>query len=425
MRTTSRPAAQAIDVDRAALARVAQRLRPLRVATFLQGIAPWVPVEKLFMRELGFSPAMVAVMATAYAAVVPLMEIPSGILADRWSRRGVLVLAGAAASASVIVGALSHSVAAYIASAMILGVYFAMQSGTADAIVYDTIMEEVGDSGSFERSFGRLHMLNSVALVASALAGGLIASLASARTAYLVTIPVSVLAVVVLLRLREPRLHRAREATGLRAHLATTVREVTRRATLLPVITALALGSMVLQLLFEFGPLWLVSLGASAVVFGPFTAGMTASLGVGGLLAARLRLDRPARAAAVAVAMALCGLALATSHRLPVVAVAQVVLALLLVAAGIHLTRLMHDALPSSVRTGVASGVSTLSWLAFLPCALLFGLVSRQFGVPATGWIITALAALCGLSLIRINQRSRVRHSAAPAPGCVALTPAA
>ena len=391
--------------------RVARRLRPLRVATFLQGIAPWVPVEKLFMRELGFTPATVAVMAAAYAAVVPVLEIPSGILADRWSRRGVLILAGTAASLSVVVGALSHGVPAYIASAMILGGYFAMQSGTADAIVYDTLLEELGDSAGFERHFGRLHLVNSVALVGSALAGGVVAALASPRVAYLITIPASLLSVAVLLRLREPKLHQAREASGIRAHLATTARQITRQAGLLPIVVALALGSMTLQMLFEFGPLWLIALGAPAILFGPFTAGMTGALGVGGLVAGRLRLDRAGRAGVVAAAGPCCGLVLALSQHVFVVSVAQILLALLLVATGIHLTRLLHDAVPSAMRTGVASGVSTLSWLAFLPGALLFGLVSRHFGVAAAGLVVTGCTALSGTMLVHLGRRVPV-----PAP---------
>src|SRR5437764_10735964 len=85
----------------------ASRLRPLTLAIFVSGIAPWVPVEKVFMTQLGFTPSLVATMAAAYAAIVPLLEVPSGILADRWSRRGVLMLAGGAGLLSVLVGAIS------------------------------------------------------------------------------------------------------------------------------------------------------------------------------------------------------------------------------------------------------------------------------------------------------------------------------
>jgi HSP20 family protein len=68
--------------------------------------------------------------------------------------------------------------------------------------------------------------------------------------------------------------------------------------------------------------------------------------------------------------MLLAGLALTTATSSVVVMIAQIVLALLLVAAGIHVTHLLHDAVPSTVRAGVASGVGAMSWIVFLPFAL-------------------------------------------------------
>jgi hypothetical protein len=64
----------AVTTPRAALER---RLRPVYVAAFLQNVALWVPIEKLFMTDIGFDNGSVAVMAAAYAAVVPLLEVPS------------------------------------------------------------------------------------------------------------------------------------------------------------------------------------------------------------------------------------------------------------------------------------------------------------------------------------------------------------
>ena len=133
---------------------VHRRLAPLTAASFFGGIALWVPVEKLFLAEIGFTPQTIGVMAAAYAAVVPLLEIPSGILADRWSRRGVLLIGNAGMVLSVLVGGLSTNVATYVVAALLLGVYFAMQSGTFDAIVYDTVLEETGDSDRFEAIVG-------------------------------------------------------------------------------------------------------------------------------------------------------------------------------------------------------------------------------------------------------------------------------
>ena len=111
------------------LVRSARRLLPLQVGVALQGLILWVPIEKLFMTQIGFDAASVGAMAAAYAAVVPLLEVPSGILADRWSRSRVMILGCLALMVSSLIGGLSHNVLGYVIAAMILGVYFAFSSG--------------------------------------------------------------------------------------------------------------------------------------------------------------------------------------------------------------------------------------------------------------------------------------------------------
>src|SRR5262249_35101242 len=206
---------------------LARRLLPLQVAVGLQGMILWVPVEKLFMTQIGFDAASVGIMAAAYAAVVPLLEVPSGILADRWSRNWVMVCATIALIASSLLGGLSTNVAMYVVAAMILGVYFALNSGTVDSIVYDVVLEETGSSDAYETWIGRVRMVESAAFVASALAGGVLAGWTSARLTYFVSVPIIAVAIVAFLRFNEPRLHRAADPVALRAHVALTFRTMT------------------------------------------------------------------------------------------------------------------------------------------------------------------------------------------------------
>ena len=93
---------------------------------------------------------------------------------------------------------------------------------------------------------------------------------------------------------------------------------------------------------------------------------------------------------------------LTTSHSTVTVIAAQVVLALLVVAISTVLTRELHDVVPSSIRAGVSSGVGTMSWMAFVPFALGFGLLSRHVGVLAAGWLLVAVAVAAGVSLLRL-----------------------
>jgi predicted MFS family arabinose efflux permease len=394
----------------------------------------WTPVEKLFLNEIGFDAAAVGLMAAAYAALVPLVELPSGLLADRWSRRGVLVIADLALFASVLIGGLSQNVPTYIAGAMVLGIYFAMYSGTLDSMVYDTVLTEAGDSEPFERMIGRARAVESAALVASSLAGGVLAGLLSARTTYFLSLPFALLSILALLRFAEPTLHRTSErpSTGpgrmsVRSQISITYRMIAGRGRLLPVVALAVLTALISQTLFEFGPLWLVAFSAAPALYGPFWAGLVASLGLGGLLAGRLPMERPLVQGALTGTMALASVALTLTGNLMVVAVAQVTLVLLAVALSIHVTRVLHDAVPSSVRAGVASGVGAFSWIAFLPFALAFGVVIRDWGLDRAGWLVTGTVLLVGLALVadRLSRGRRVSRTAIGGPGNGGVVPAA
>ncbi|KAA1423763.1 MFS transporter [Mumia zhuanghuii] len=389
-----------------------RRLRPLHLAVALQGTLLWVPIEKLFMVDIGFTAASIGLMAAAYAAVVPLLEIPSGVLADRWSRRGVLVVAAVALLLCSLLGGLSNGVVGYVVSALFLGVYFAMYSGTVDSMVYDTVLEETGAGEGFERRIGRLRLVESLAYVASAVAGGVLAGATSPRVTYFATVPFAALSVVALLRFREPRLHRSEAPKPLREHVAVTLRTVTRHPDVRLLVVVGALGGAVVQLLFEFGPLWLVALSVSAFLYGPYWAAMTATLGLGGLLAGRLALARVRMVLAVTAVMLGAALVLVQGDAVPQVVAAQVLLVMALVVVGIHLSQRLHDAVPSAVRAGVASGVGTATWLTFLPSALVFGWVAEAHGPSVAGWLVVGLLVAIGAGMCWIAVREPRSHRA-------------
>jgi MFS family permease len=384
-----------------------RRLVPLQVAVGLQGIILWVPVEKLFMTQIGFTPRSVAIMAAAYAAVVPLLEVPSGILADRWSRNRIMVCASIALLASSLLGGLSTNVPTYIGSAMILGVYFALNSGTIDSIVYDVVLEETGSSEQYETWIGRIRMVESGAFVASALAGGLLAGWSSVRLTYFATLPFVAIAIAAFLRFDEPRLHRAAEPVALRRHIALTYRTMIREPGVRQVLLLAAFVGLLSQAVFEFGPLWLVVLAAPAALFGPYWAGLVSTLGIGGYLTSKLNLERRVTVTLLAFAAPAAAFALTQTRSLAAVIAAQTALALLLVIISIRAGKLLHDGVPSNVRAGVSSGVGTLSWLLFLPFSLVFGWFARNHGVRQAGWLLTAAALLIGLLLLASAFRRR------------------
>lgn len=385
---------------------LARRLVPLQIGLGLQGFMLWLPIEKLFQTQIGFDAASIGAMAAAYSAVVPLFEVPSGILADRWSRTGLLVLASAALAASSLLGGLSTNVATYVVAAMILGICIALDSGTADSVVYDVVLEETGSSAAYEMWIGRVRMVESAAFASSALIGGVVAGWTSPRATYYLTVPFALASILAFLRFDEPQLHRAAEPVALRRHIATTVHAMTRIPQVRQIMLLSALTALLSQAVFEFGPLWLVALNAPAAAFGPYWAALVATLGVGGYLAGKLHLDRPRHLMLLAAALAAPPVVLAVSDSVLAVALAQTALQLLVAIIGIHTGLLLHDAVPSTIRAGVSSGVGTFSWVLFLPFSMGFGWLARAQGVPQAGWAIFGVAGVLAVLLAASTRRS-------------------
>ena len=392
---------------RAGTNNLGRRLRPLYAASFFGALALWVPIEKLFMTSIGFSSASIGIMAAVYAVIVPVLEVPSGILADRWSRRGVLILASIAAITAVVVGGLSNGVPMYMASAAFLGVFFALQSGTFESIVYDTVLDETGDSAAFERTIGRVRVVESVALVSGALAGGIIAEVAPLRATYFITVPLLVISAALLLRFKEPRLHKTDEPESLRKQVTTTYSTILTRPGIRLVVLLTIVGSLLMQGMLEFGPLWLVFLLVPTFLYGPHWAGLTAALGIGGVLGSRAFLTRTWTVRVLAVGVVGCGLVLSLSQNALLVIGAQVLLTLLVVAISIPVTRSLHDAIPSGIRAGVASGVGTLTWLAFVPFALVVGALSERAGIDRAGLLFVAVGVLAAILILVVLPRAR------------------
>jgi hypothetical protein len=203
----------------------------------------------------------------------------------------------------------------------------------------------------------------------------------------------------------------------LRSHVALTFRTMITTRAVVRVLLLVATAGLLTQAVFEFGPLWLVALAAPAVLYGPYWAMLVSTLGVGGLVAAKLHLERRLMLAVLIILALATALLLTWTRSLAVVVTAQVVLALVLAIVGIHASRLLHDAVPSSIRAGVSSGAGTITWVLFVPFSLVFGWAAREKGVHSSGFMLAGAVVVVSVLLV-----VSVRASRAVAPVEVAAT---
>jgi Putative zinc-finger len=276
-----------------------------------------------------------------------------------------------------------------------------------DSVVYDTVVEQTGSNELYETWIGRTRAVESAAFVLSALAGGVLAQYTSTRFTYFATAPLVGLAIIGFLRFEEPRLHQVAERVSLRSHIARTFRTMITSRVVLCMLLLVAAGGLMSQAVFEFGPLWLVALAAPAVLYGPYWAVLVSTLGVAGLLIGKLNLERRLIVAVLIILSLAAALLLTWTRSLPLLMTAQVALALVLAIISIHASRLLHDAVPSSVRAGVSSGGGTLTWTLFLPFSLAVGWVAAENGINRSGFMLAGAVLVLAVLLVVSVRVSR------------------
>src|SRR5262245_27833061 len=87
---------------------VKRRLRRLYATGFSHSFVLWYSVEKLFMRSVGLNEYLITIATLVYIVVMMVANIPLGVLADRWSRKGVLYVATCALIGSSLACGVRH-----------------------------------------------------------------------------------------------------------------------------------------------------------------------------------------------------------------------------------------------------------------------------------------------------------------------------
>lgn len=332
-----------------------------------------------------------------------LVETPSGILADRWSRKGVMMLGWAALLIAGIVGGLSYNEPVYILSTVLWGIYAALYSGTYDSVIYDTTIEEEGSPERYEYFLGRLRAVEGAGFVVGALLGGVLANVLTMRDTFYVSIPLIAIGGYYLIRFNEPVLHKAEVAVPVLHHIRQTFSAVLRKRILLPIVIATVGFAVVQETLFELSQLWFIELATPIVLFGVISAILFSTWTIGGILAGKLRRIELRAIAPIVVLVTI--LALIYIKNYWVILLAQFLLGAFLVALSVILSRKLHDELPSNIRAGSASVMSTVGRFILIPGSLVFTYIANEQTVFEASYMLLATASIAIGAYVFILKR--------------------
>ncbi len=126
---------------------------------------PLYPVYPVLFADHGLSTARISVLYILWSATGLLLNVPAGALADRMSRRALLVVAGLFRAMAYGLWVIAPTFTGFATGFVLWGIGGALISGTFEALVYDDVAA-AGASDDYGRLIGRA---GTVKLVASAI----------------------------------------------------------------------------------------------------------------------------------------------------------------------------------------------------------------------------------------------------------------
>ena len=219
------------------------------------------PLYAVMFVDAGMTPVQISVALIAWSATAFCLQIPSGVLADRWPRRYILAMAQVARAAGFLVWLVWPHFWGFVIGLVLWGIKSAFTSGAFEALLYDELKAK-GREGDYTRIYGRARAVQAFAVVLAALgAAGL------ARMGYSLELYASLAAcaVATLAALSLPPADPARPAgdpgylTHLRQGLSLSLREPVVLSILTFSAIVLALGGA----LEEFWPIFGIKVGLS------------------------------------------------------------------------------------------------------------------------------------------------------------------
>jgi MFS family permease len=375
---------------------------------YLREVVLMYPVYAIMMGANGISPLELSTLFIVWSGSALVFEVPSGVIADRFSRKRLLVASGLIKGSVFVVWWFAPSYWGYLLGFVIWGFGSSLVSGTSESLLFDTLKQRIDpltrrdETDAFARIYGRGLIANNLGVATALLGGGY-----AAQTGYALPLAESIAApmlaslIVALTFVEPPRsgtkaTHSDESPSRFSATLAAGLAEVRGNRTMVRIVAMLATLATAYGTLDEYiGPFLTdtraFSLGEIGVIYAALYAMKTV-----GMEAAHRLPRRSLRSIATLLGVGALGLAASTAVAGFAIAAALGAYFAVTAAGDVLLqTRLQHE-IEGHARATVTS-LAKMAQHAFEPLLLLFigsiaEVASFKAAFAATAALTLALA---------------------------------
>jgi len=266
-----------------------QNVWKLYAIRFFHNLIPAYVIERLFWEQRGMTIQMVVYTEIIYAVTVVLLEIPTGIIADKWGRKKMIVLNAFFGCCEFLILVFATEFWHFAAAVFLAGVGRSACSGSENALLYDSLLSN-GDEHSFEKCLGRLNAWDFSAAILAALSGSLMASWSGFELNYWVSFAGMLVSLCISLRLVEREVKsKTDEPISIKEYVKASVHFFRKNQGVCLVLLSGMVTGAALNFIDEFWQLYISRLGVPVIYFGLFSAGLSFLRLPGNIFAYRIK----------------------------------------------------------------------------------------------------------------------------------------
>ncbi len=379
--------------------------RSFYLIAFFNGFFVWYAIDKVFYEQIGMSLQQIIILGALAWAPQLLFEIPSSVLADKWSRKKVLVISLILLAASTIIIGLGSTFLVFAIGATVWALGTAMYSGTYEALIYDSLKDR-GLKEHYQNVKGIADSLFLWSMTLAGIVAYLISLFGNLRMAFFFTLPGLLYAIWLVSRMFEPKITPATHANlSWYRHLKEVMvilKSDLLRWLILLVVVLVAFKSVMYEYYQIFSTSKGLSIESVALLFPVILIGMAISSYIFG----RFNLTR------ISTVVAWIGLILSSSIGLIFGGAIAIFANLFVMYAAIkyidsYLNLHIQERIESSRRASILSTANSFGQILFLLLAVLFYFVVEELGV--SGSIAISAAPLITLGVVDIVRVTKQR----------------
>lgn len=369
--------------------------------TFLSTFILFYACDTLYYLEKGISPSGYMFFVTTSYFIKVVLEIPSGIFADKYSKKKILFIGNALFLISTLLFIISKSYALFVLAIIISSVNNCITTGIANSLLYDFNNKE----DKFNKLIFRNSFSYNISYMLAMILGGIVGQKYGLINTYYLTLIPTIINFIVICLIKEPRKNND-DIVINKSIFKNALVEIKNNNTIINMIITNSIIFSIIKIVEESHPDYASSLGISVFEIGIYTSLILVFCIIGNYIGSKIKKESYGKI--IKFSPLFCGLCI---FLLGILNSCYGILFLLLFYIfsesfdNIFLT-IVHDSVTSKSRVTIESIISLILCICGLILSLLSSLALKQIELYQLYIVLGVIIIVYGIINLVIKNDS-------------------